>query len=175
MYSGTKGTFDDGYIRYILDTYSDAVIRLCYSYVRSYHDAEDIAEDVFCELVKSRMIFESDEHEKAWLLRVAVNKCKNHLKSARVRYTVSLEDDTTAEHAAPGSEDDMLPEDDSPVVKAVMALPEKYRTVIHLYYFEEMSIAQIAGVYKISKATVGTRLARGRALLKKRLGVDFDA
>lgn len=174
MYSGTKGTFDDEYIRYILDTYSDAVVRLCYTYVRNVHDAEDIAEDVFCELIKCRMEFESTDHERAWLLRVAANKCKNHLKSARVRYTVSLEDNLSAEQAA-AEEDDLLPEEESPVVKAVMGLPEKYRTVIHLFYFEEMSIAQIASAYKMSQATVGTRLARGRALLKKKLGVEFDA
>lgn len=171
MYSGSNGTFDDEYIRYVLDTYSVTIIRLCYSYVKSMHDAEDMAEEVFCELIKRKPVFESSEHEKAWLLRTAVNKCKNHLKSGWVRKTVPLEDNLSA---AQMQQQDGNPEDsDREVLEAVMKLPEKYRTVIHLYYYSGLSIAEIAAVKHISSATVGTQLARGRELLKKKLGDDF--
>ena len=68
MYSGSKGTFDDGYIRYVLDSYSEQLIRLCYSYVKNMHDAEDIAQDTFCELIKRKPDFADENHEKAWLL-----------------------------------------------------------------------------------------------------------
>ncbi|MBR4223490.1 MAG: sigma-70 family RNA polymerase sigma factor [Oscillospiraceae bacterium] len=164
MYSREHDPFDDKYIRYVLETYSDTVIRLCYTYVRNTHDAEDIAEDVFCELIRSRPKLESAEHVKAWLLRVAVNKCKNHLKSARVRLSVPLEDDESGDTIPP-------PGEGGDVREALMELPEKYRTVIHLYYYEGLSIQEIARVTKTNAATVGTRMARGRSLLKKKLEV----
>lgn len=170
MYSGSKGTFDDEYIRYVLDTYSVTIIRLCYSYVKSMHDAEDIAEEVFCELVKRKPVFESSEHEKAWLLRTAVNKCKNHLKSGWVSRTVPLEDNLSAALQQPDGNPDDIKRD---VLEAVMSLPEKYRTVIHMYYYSGLSIAEIAAAKHSSAATIGTRLTRGRALLKKKLGDDL--
>lgn len=168
MYSGSNGTFDDEYIRYVLDTYSVMIIRLCFSYVKNMHDAEDIAQDTFCELVRNKPVFESSGHEKAWLFRTAANKCKNHLKSGWVRKTVSLEDNdaAVAEQTEPSPEDT----EDSAVLKAVLALPLKYRTVIHMYYYDGLSIAEIAEVKNISPNTVGTQLARGREILKRKLG-----
>lgn len=171
MYSGSNGTFDDEYIRYVLDTYSVTIIRLCFSYVRNIHDAEDIAQDVFCGLIMHRPVFESSEHEKAWLLRTAVNKCKNHLKSSWVSRTVLSDDDLSAATQQTGGS----PEDDNgrELLEAVMSLPEKYRTVIHLYYYNGLSLAEIAAAKHISTATAGTQLARGRELLRKKLGEDF--
>ena len=171
MYSGSKGTFDDEYIRYLLDTYSTMIIRLCYSYVRSMSDAEDIAEDVFCELIKRRVVFNDDNHEKAWLLRTAANKCKNHLKSGWVSKTTPLEDNLSAQELH--EYDKNLDDTRRAVLEAVMSLPEKYRTVIHLFYYSGLSIAEIAAIKRISTATAGTQLARGRELLKKKLGDDF--
>lgn len=170
MYPGQKN--GDEYFRYILENYSDTIIRLCYTHTNNMSDAEDIAEDTFCELVRSKPSFDSQEHEKAWLLRVAVNKCKNHMKSARVRLNVSIDDENMPEIADPST----VGHDDGGgrVREAVMSLPEKYRIVIHLFYFEDLSIEEIARVIRLPKATVGTRLARGRALLKKQLGDETD-
>lgn len=171
MYSGSNGTFDDEYIRYVLDAYSVTIIRLCRTYVKSIHDAEDIAQDTFLELIRRRPEFMDSEHEKAWLMRTAINKCKNHLKSGWVSKTVSLEDNSPSEIEQEGSS----PEEaaDSTVFDAVMALPEKYRTVIHLYYYDGYSLQDISEICRMSIATAGTRLARGRALLKKQLGDDL--
>lgn len=158
------------YFRYLLDTYSDMLLRLCYNYVRNMTDAEDLAQDTFCELVRSPQDFDSTEHEKAWLLRVAANKCKNHLNSARVRLSAPLDKDIIENTAAPSSFGEYESDSDTKVKNAVMSLPDKYRTIIHLYYYEELSIEQIAKVLKIPPPTVGTRLARGRKLLQKKLG-----
>ncbi|MCM1524650.1 MAG: RNA polymerase subunit sigma-24, partial [Ruminococcus sp.] len=102
-------------------------------------------------------------------LRCAVNKCKNHLKSGWISKTVPLDD--SVREIADGSGED----GDSArlVLEAVNGLPEKYRTVIHLFYYSGLSIAEIASVKGMSTATVGTHLARGRDLLRKRLGDDF--
>ena len=164
MSSKDKRSFDDEYIRYVLDTYSDSVIRLCYTYVRNPHDAEDIAEDTFCELIRTCPEFESTDHERAWLLRVAVNKCKNHLKSARVRLSEPLTDDMSGDTVPP-------PGEGGDVMEAVLELPEKYRVVIHLYYYQGLSIREIARIRRTTSATIGTQLARGRSLLKKKLEV----
>ena len=126
MYSGSNGTFDDEYIRYVLDTYSDLIIRLCYSYVKTMHDAEDIAQDVFLELIRRKPAFTDNNHEKAWLLRTAVNKCKNHLKSGWVSKTVPLEDNLS--DSALQTEDSGLDDTKRAVLEAVNSLPEKYRT-----------------------------------------------
>ena len=128
MYSGSNGTFDDGYIRYVLDTYSEPIVRLCFSYVRNMHDAEDIAQDTFCEIIKRKPVFTDENHEKAWLIRTAVNKCKNHLKSGWVSKTSSIDDNLSS--PALGCEDSALDDTSRAVYDAVMELPEKYRTVI---------------------------------------------
>ncbi|MBQ8569614.1 MAG: sigma-70 family RNA polymerase sigma factor [Oscillospiraceae bacterium] len=168
MYS-RAGTIDDEYIRYILETYSAAIIRLCYTYTRNKDDAEDMAQEVFVELMRRDEPFADKNHEKAWLLRTAVNKCKNLLKSSWFKRTVPLEDEYT-------EYDNGLDkaEGDNTVMQAVLKLPEKYRTVIHLHYFNDLSIKEISAVTGKNSATVGTQLARGRELLKNLLKGDID-
>lgn len=170
MYSDKIASYGtEGYIQYILDTYSRTIIRLCYTYVRNIFDAEDIAQDVMVALLKRGKGFESPEHEKAWLLRTAINKCKNHLRSGWITRTVKLND-------ADPSETDDLTETQSEVLEAVLSLPEKYRTVIHLFYYDGYSIKEISQIVGKKAATVGTLLARGRALLKEMMigGLDED-
>ena len=167
MYSGSNGTFDDEYIRYVLDTYSDLIIRLCYSYVKTMHDAEDIAQDVFLELIRRKPAFTDNNHEKAWLLRTAVNKCKNHLKSGWVSKTVPLEDNLS--DSALQTEDSGLDDTKRAVLEAVNSLPEKYRTVIHLFYYEGYSTEEIAALTGRRPGPVRTRLSRARDKLRKLL------
>jgi RNA polymerase sigma-70 factor (ECF subfamily) len=156
--SSVKGT--DEYISAVVEKYSDTLLRLCYTYVKNTADAEDITQDVFLSLIKREAPFESSEHEKAWLLRLAINKCKNHLKSGWIRHSTPL-DETLSENIP----DDNFTGENS-VLEAVMALPEKYRTPIHLFYYNELSIKEIAAAIGKKEATVGTLLSRGRKLLK---------
>ncbi len=170
MYSDKIAVYGtEGYIQYVLDTYSQTIIRLCYTYVRNVFDAEDIAQDVLVSLLKRGKGFENTEHEKAWLLRTAINKCKNHLRSGWISRTVKLND-------ADSSETDELTETQSEVLEAVLSLPEKYRTVIHLFYYDGYSIKEISQIVGKKAATVGTLLARGRKLLKEMMigGLDED-
>ncbi len=168
MYSDNIAEYGtDGYIQYVLDTYSGTLIRLCYTYVRNMFDAEDIAQDVLVALLKRGKGFESPEHEKAWLLRTAINKSKNYLKSGWVTRTVKFEDAESAETAE-------LTEEQSQVMEAVLSLPEKYRTVIHLFYYDGYSIKEISAIVGKKAATVGTLLARGRKLLKDMMIGGFE-
>ncbi|MGB4658573.1 MAG: sigma-70 family RNA polymerase sigma factor [Mobilitalea sp.] len=151
------------YIQQVLEKYSTMLIKLAFTYLKNIADAEDVTQDVFVSLMRREKGFHSDDHEKAWLLRVTINKCKNQLKSARNRLNVPLEDDIS-----------YFPEEQSEVLHIVTDLPEKYRTVIHLYYYEEYSINEIAKMLAKRPATIGTWLARGRNLLKNKLVGGFE-
>ncbi len=171
MYSETAAEYGtDSYIRYILDTYSQTLIRLCYTYVHNICDAEDITQDVLVALLKRGRPFDSPEHEKAWLLRTAMNKSKNHIRSGWIKRTVPLEE---RDSSADGAEAADAAEKNQ-VMEAVLSLPEKYRTVIHLFYYNGYTINEISAIVGKKPATVGTLLARGRNLLKEMMIGGFD-
>jgi RNA polymerase sigma-70 factor (ECF subfamily) len=168
--SDDTGFGTDKYIHRIVTQYSDCIVKLSYTYVKNICDAEDVAQDVFMSLIKRNKPFESEEHEKAWLLRTAVNKSRNYLKSGWVKRTVSAEEigkeNIPAENEYIGEE--------SEVMEAVLSLPEKYRVPIHLFYYGGYSINEIAGIMRKKPATVGTLLARGREKLKAVMIGGFD-
>ena len=161
---------NDEYIRYLLDKYSDTIIKLSYTYVKNICDAEDIAQDVLLSLMKRDKPFESEEHEKAWLLRTTINKSKNYLKSGWVKRTVAMQE--AQEDIASAQELDA--KEENQVMEAVLSLPEKYRVPIHLFYYDGYSINEIAAVINKKPATVGTLLARGRKRLKALMIGGFD-
>lgn len=153
----------DEYIQHVLDKYSNMLIKLAFTYVKNISDAEDITQDVFMSLMKRGTGFENEEHEKAWLLRVTINKCKNLLKSSWSRLNVPLVEDLQ-----------YLPEEDSEILSLVFQLPEKYRTVVHLHYYENYSINELASLLNKKPATIGTWLSRGRNLLRSHLLGGFE-
>lgn len=142
--------------------YSDSLRRLAFTYVKSVHDAEDVVQDVFLTYLRQAPSFESDAHERAWLYKVTANKSRNVRKAGWFRNRCELSEELG-----------YLPEEQSGVLEAVLSLSEKYRLPIHLFYFDGYSIEEIARLLKAKPATIGTRLARGRSLLKKQLG-GFD-
>ena len=144
----------------LVNTYSDLILRLSYTYLHSAQDAEDICQTVFLKCLTSGQVFESRDHEKAWIIRTAVNACKDLLRSAHRQRTVGLE--LVAEPPAPEAPA-------SYVLEAVMALPVKYRQVIYLYYYEGYSIRELIGILKRKESTLQTQLAAGRRKLKEEL------
>ena len=148
----------------LVNTYSDLILRLSYTYLKSTHDAEDICQNVFLKLLTSGQTFDSPAHEKAWIIRTAANACKDVLRSAHRRRTVGLE--AAAAAAAP-------PAPDSTVLDAVMALPEKYREAVYLHYYEDYSVREIASLLGRSEAAVTAHLSRGRKSLRITLGGDL--
>ena len=142
----------------VLERYAATVFAAAYAMVKNKEDAEDIAQEVFISYVKAKPAFESAEHEKAWLLRVTINHCKNHLASAWFRKRADLDEGIPA-----------LDNAELEVVSAVAALPAKYRAVVHLYYFEGYSTKEIAEILHSRPNTVSSRLSRARALLAKAL------
>ncbi len=139
--------------------YGDTVFRVAYHALRSRPDAEDVTQTVLLKLYERSEPFESDEHGKAWLLRVAVNESRRLFSSPWRKRTVPLEDwDGPAREREEGD-----------VLSAVMALEPKYRISIYLYYFEDCSVREVAKAMKARESTVQTWLQRGREKLRKTL------
>lgn len=153
-----------------IEKYSQTVYRICLSYSGNRADAEDIMQEVFLRYLKKPRSFLSDEHEKAWFLRVSVNCCKSFFASAWRRKIVSLED-----YGHLSSPSDEQSEECSAVYEAVMTLPPKQRICVHLYYYEEMSIKEIAGTIGAPESTVKSHLFRARASLERALKGEENA
>ena len=148
----------------ILDTYGDTILRYAYSYLHNRSDTEVVLQDTLIQFLKTRPVFESDEHEKAWLLRVAGNLCKNRLKYNSLRQTDELREELIAEQR----------EDLSFIWDAVQALPVQYREVIHLFYREGYSTREISQILGRKEATIRSDLSRGRGKLKELLKEAYD-
>ena len=140
----------------VMGRYQTMVFRLAYSYTRSRSDAQDLCQEVFLRYFCSRPPFASEEHRRAWLLRVTVNRCKTHLTSWWVRRPVPLDD------RIPMPEPEPLALDE-----ALRQLAEKDRLVIHLFYYEECSTQEIARMMRTTEGAVRTRLTRARQRLGK--------
>ena len=146
-----------------IDKYSTTLVKLIFTYVKSLHEAEDIAQEVYLAYFQKSPSFESQDHEKAWLIRIAINKSKNYLKSGFFKSLNPIPDDLS-----------YLPKEEGELIDAVLSLDLKYRTPIHLYYYEGYSINEIADILKEKPSTISTRLSRGRKILKLRLGGIFN-
>ncbi len=145
-----------------LEKYGESLMRIAYTYTKNMQDAQDMVQDAFLRYMKTAPTFDSSEHEKAWLIRVTINICKNHLSSAyRKNYAEMDENMSICDTYSSGLAD------------IVNSLPEKYRIVIHLFYYEDYSQKQIAKMLGITESAVSTRLARGRNLLKEKIGDDY--
>ena len=147
-----------------MERYSDTVRRLCMIRLKNYADTEDIFQTVFLKYVLSSVIFENEEHEKAWFIRVTVNACKDLLKSFFRSRTVSLEEliDQPAE----------LTSEHKEVLEAVLSLPQKYRDVVYLHYYEGYTAPEIGKILGKNVNTVYTLLTRSKELLREKLGGD---
>ncbi len=147
-----------------VEQYSDTVRRVCMLYLKNYADTEDIFQTVFLKYVLSSAAFESEEHEKAWIIRVTINACKDLLGSFFRKRTVSL--DEVMELPAQTSQDHRE------VLEAVLSLPQKYRDVVYLHYFEDYTAPQISRILGKNVNTVYTLLTRSKQMLREKLGGD---
>ncbi|HJB17734.1 MAG TPA: RNA polymerase sigma factor [Candidatus Bariatricus faecipullorum] len=147
-----------------IENYADMVRRLCMIHLKNYADTEDIFQTVFLKYATSSVVFESREHEKAWLIRVTVNACRDLIKSFFRSRTVPL--DTLAELPA-----SLIP-DNREVLEAVLSLPAKYKDAVYLHYYEGYTAPEIGRILGKKTNTVYTLLARARELLKEKLGED---
>ena len=145
-----------------IDLYADTVKRICVLHLKNSSDTEDIFQEVFLKYALSSILFESKEHEKAWMIRVTINQCKDFMKSIFRRKTISLEEVVSLS--------DEQKEDYREVLEAVLTLPQKYKDVVYLYYYEGSSAVEIGEMLGKNVNTIYTLLARSREKLKEKLG-----
>lgn len=143
--------------------HKDTVFRVAFSYMKNRDDADDITQNVFLKLFRSDIAFENPEHLRSWLIRVAINECKSVFRTPW-RKMENIED--YAEQLA------MPSPKHTELLSMVMSMPEKYRVIIYLFYYEEYSTEEIAELLGVPPATIRTRLARGRKRLKNILTED---
>lgn len=145
-----------------IELYSDMIKRICFLYVKSYDDTEDIFQTVFLKYIMHEGEFDSPEHEKAWFIRVSVNCCKDTLRSFVRRHSVGLDELSEGDIAVYDSNSETL--------DAVLSLPKKYKDVVYLHYYEGYTAAEIAEILHKNQNTVYTLLSRAREILKEKLG-----
>ncbi|NLC03557.1 MAG: sigma-70 family RNA polymerase sigma factor [Tissierellia bacterium] len=162
----------NNHISEIVHTYSDMVYKLALARTKNKFDADDVFQEVFIRCMKNYNKFTSNDHIKAWLIRVTINCSNNIFNSSWFKKTVLLNN-----NLKDNSLDDLnfSTEENKQVYHSVLELPKKYRTVIHLFYYEDMSIREISKALKIKEGTIKSQLHRGRNLLKEILeGEIFD-
>ncbi len=151
--------------KHLVDTYADMILRISYSYLKQTWDAEDICQTVFLKYLTGECHFDSPEHEKAWIIRTTVNTCKDQLRSAFFRRTVPLED--AAHVAAPQA-------GQSAVLDGLKRLPEKYRIVLYLFYYEDYTAREIGEILGKKEDAISQILSRGRRKLRDYLEKEGD-
>jgi RNA polymerase sigma factor (sigma-70 family) len=142
----------------IVQKHATDIVRVAFAYVKNVHDAQDIAQEVFYACLRKAPAFMDAAHEKAWLLRVTVNKSRDFLRSAWMRRRVPLTEELPA-----------MPEEEGGLLRAALSLEEKYRLPVYLHYFAGYSLREIAVMLSTNPSTVGTWLDRGKRQLRERL------
>lgn len=150
-------------IKETIEKYSDMVYRIALTRSGVVENAEDIFQEVFMKYSEKMPKFENEEHKKAWLIRVTINLSKNFVNQAWNRKVVNLDENLRFETA-----------EESDVFSIVCELPEKYRTVIYLFYYEGYKVKEIAKILKTREGTVKTWLSRSREALKEKLEGGFE-
>ncbi|WP_434751144.1 RNA polymerase sigma factor [Paenibacillus amylolyticus] len=144
----------------IYDTYADTLFRIAMIHLGRREDAEEATQDTFIKWMEKAPAFNDAEHQKAWLIRVITNHCKSLLRKGWRKREDKLE---AVEHITLDN-----PEDQA-LIELVLTLPVKYRSVVHLYYYEDYAVRDISKILEISESAVKMRLQRGRQLLKLEL------
>lgn len=157
-----------------MEQYGTDVINFAYSYVRNYHQAQDIAQDVFLRAFQNAHTFRGESTEKTWLLSITANRCKDYLRSWHARHELLQREDWQPEEVSDRDTETTVMERlaGDEVWQQVNELPVKYREVVVLYYLRELSTKEVADVLEISDEAVRTRLHRGRTLLRQLLEED---
>ena len=148
-------------VQELFEKYQDNLYIIAFNVCKNAEDAKDVVQDTFIQYYSAKKEFDDEQHIRAWLIRVAINKAKNVNNTFWRRNKMSLEDYMeTLTFETPESEE---------LFETVMHLPEKYRIVVHLFYYEDYNVHEIADILKLTESNVKVRLSRGRSLLKEKL------
>ncbi|MDE6945529.1 MAG: sigma-70 family RNA polymerase sigma factor [Lachnospiraceae bacterium] len=150
----------------LFEKYQNNLYAVAFNVCKNAEDAEDVVQDTFIQYYSFKKQFDNEQHIRAWLIRVTINKAKNMNRTFWRKNKMSLEEYMeTLTFETPES---------SELFEAAMSLPEKYRIVIHLFYYEDYTVHEIAGILKLSESNVKVRLSRARSLLREKLQEDWE-
>lgn len=153
-------------VQELVALYQNSLFAVAFNVCKNAQDAEDIVQDTFFQYYTTKKEFDSEQHIRAWLIRVTINKAKNVNRTFWRRNKLPLEDYMeTLTFETPESEN---------LFETVMRLPEKYRIVIHLFYYEDYSVREIADILKPGESNVKIRLSRGRGMLRETLKEEWN-
>lgn len=161
-----KCTSEQSGIAAVYERQSDRVYRVCFSYLKNEADAADMMQETFLRYMTCADRPEQGDHETAWLVMTAGNLCKNHIRDHGKLSPDGLDENAVADSSAEQQTREVL--------KAVLSLPDKYKTAVYLYYYEGMDTQTISRYTGQKHSTVRSRLKRARELLKRRLGDDIN-
>ena len=148
---------------WVVNTYSPMLLRVAFLYLRNTAEAEDVAQEVLLRYWQKKPSFDTEAARKSWLYKTAANRCKDRLRSHWFSKRVEMTQELS-----------YLPQEESELLQCLMQLDTRYRIPLHLHYYENYSIKEIGCILNIPAATVGTRIHRGKAKLKKMLGGHED-
>ena len=150
----------------LFEKYQNNLYAVAFNVCKNAEDAEDVVQDTFIQYYSFKKQFDNEQHIRAWLIRVTINKAKNMNRTFWRKNKMSLEEYMeTLTFETPES---------SELFEAAMSLPEKYRIVIHLFYYEDYTVHEIAGILKLSESNVKVRLSRARSLLREKLQEEWE-
>ena len=152
--------FEQSSVQRIFHEYGESLYKICLVMLKNTHDAEDAVQDILIKYMVKKPVFDTDEYEKAWLIRVAINLCKDRLRFKRKHPQINIE---TLKTTYSGQSEEHK------VLEILINLPVKYKEVLLLYYFEEYKCPEISRMLKVTESAVKKRLERGRNLLRKEL------
>lgn len=153
----------------LMDEYGQSLLHLIYSYVGNKQIAEDLTQEVFVKCYQKLEQYQKKASIKSWLWRIAINHCKDYLRSWHYKHIVVSEEQAKNTLSSGKQVEDQVIQryEDEQLVKTVMSLPDTYREVIYLFYFEELSIKEISYMINVNQNTIKTRLKRAKEILKK--------
>ena len=153
---------NDDCVDEVIEKYSHMVYRLAFSHMKTKQDAEYVFQDVFLKYISKPRNFENEEHRKAWLIRVTMNRCKSLWSSSWFKKTEQLDEKIV-----------FAAKDEIELYEYLKLLPKKYISVLHLFYYEDLPVKQISEIMSAKESTVRTWLTRARAMLKENMKGDF--
>ncbi|MFS0882138.1 sigma-70 family RNA polymerase sigma factor [Metabacillus niabensis] len=155
----------------LMDKYGNSILHLAYSYVGNREIAEDLTQEIFVKCYQKLDQYQKRSSLKSWLWRIAINHCKDYLKSWHYKHIIIS--DEQAKRTSSGErvvEHEVIQKyEDEQLVHTVMGLPDTYREVLYLYYFEELTIKEISNLINVNQNTIKTRLKKAKEILKDRL------
>lgn len=161
----------NGSIEEVIEKYKNMVYGIALTRVKNQNDADDVFQEVFLVYFRKNPEFNEEEHRKAWLINTTINCSRKFIRENNSKNTASLEE--IAESQLSETVFTFENERNTIVYNAMCSLPEKYRTVIHLYYFEEMSVEEISNILHIKQGTIRMQMLRGREILRKKLKGEY--